>query len=185
MEWRASIIHDFIYSTREQLKAINPDIIFGDYTGSWYPLYFDVGVNFASKSYDPSKEFDWATEKYKDYGYADALDLFTTGNYYFEVDKSELIKDDSTAERTLESGLIVKKEDWYTVEGSAELVEKVVKGETPVYAGLYVEQYKDNPEQFIKALKMCRKKSQGSMIFDIVHIINYGWWDELKAGLND
>src|SRR5690606_25866698 len=112
------------------------------------------------------------------YGYADALDLFTTGNYYFEVDKSELIKDDGTAERTLESGLIVKKEDWYTVEGSAELVEKVVKGETPVYAGLYVEQYKDNPEQFIKALKMCRKKSQGSMIFDIVHIINYGWWDE-------
>ena len=185
LEWRASIIHDFIYSTREQLKAINPDIIFGDYTGSWYPLYFDVGVNFASKSYDPSKEFDWATEKYKEYGYADALDLFTTGNYYFEVDKSELIKDDGTAERTLESGLVVKKEDWYTVEGSAELVEKVVKGETPVYAGLYVEQYKDNPEQFIKALKMCRKKSQGSMIFDIVHIINYGWWDELKAGLND
>ena len=185
LEWRASIIHDFIYSTRKELKAINPDIIFGDYTGSWYPLYFDVGVNYASKSYDPSQEFDWATEKYKEFGYADALDLFTTGNYYFEVEKSELKKDDGAAEKTLESGLVVKKEDWYTVEGSAELVNKVVKGETPVYAGLYVEQYKDHPEQFIKALKMCRKKSQGSMVFDIVHIINYGWWDELKQGLKD
>lgn len=185
LEWRASIIHDFIYTTRKELKAINPDITFGDYTGSWYPLYFDVGVNFASKSYDPSKEFDWATPKYKDYAYADALDLFTTGNYFFEVEKSELLTQDSTAEKTLESGLVVKKEDWYTVEGSAELVNRLVKGDAPVYAGLYVEQYKDHPEQFIKALKMCRAKSQGSMIFDIVHIINYGWWDEVKAGLAD
>mgnify|MGYP001946390984 FL=1 len=48
-----------------------------------------------------------------------------------------------------------------------------------------MEQYKDHPEQFVKALKMCRQKSQGSMIFDIVHIINYGWWDELKRGLQD
>ena len=93
-------------------------------------------MNFASKSYDPSTEFEWATQKYKNYGYADALDLFTTGNYYFEVEKSELMKDDGAAERTLESGLVVEKEDWYTVEGSAELVNGVVKGDAPVYAGV-------------------------------------------------
>lgn len=78
---------------------------------------------------------------------------------------------------------MVKKEDWYTVEGSAELVNKVTMGKTPVYAGLYVEQYKDNPEQFIKALQMCRAKSKGAMVFDIVHIINYGWWNHLATGL--
>lgn len=185
LEWRASIIHDFIYTAREALKAINPDLIFGDYTGSWYPLYFDVGVNFASKDYDPSQEFDWATPEYKNYGYAEALDLFTTGNYYFEVEKAEIAKQDDSQEKTLESGLVVKKEDWYTVEGSADLVNRVVNGVAPVYAGLYVEQYKGHPEQFVKALRMCRKKSQGSMVFDIVHIINYGWWDELKKGLRD
>jgi len=183
LEWRASIIHDFIYTARKELKTINPDIIFGDYTGSWYPLYFDVGVNFASKEYDPSKEFDWATANYKNYGYAEALDLFTTGNYYFEVEKAEVKGMPDTSKKTLESGLIVEKEDWYTVEGSAELVNKVTLGKTPVYAGLFVEQYKDHPEQFVKALKMCKKTSQGAMIFDIVHIINYGWWSELKAGL--
>lgn len=183
LEWRASIVHDFIFTARKELKAINPDITFGDYTGSWYPLYFDVGVNFASKEYDPSTEFEWATANYKNYGYAEALDLFTTGNYFFEVEKSELKAQADTTKKTLESGLVVEKEDWYTVEGSAELVERVTMGKTPVYAGLYVEQYKDNPEQFVKALKMCRAKSQGSMIFDIVHIINYGWWDELKEGL--
>lgn len=183
LEWRASIIHDFIYTARKELKTINPDIIFGDYTGSWYPLYFDVGVNFASKDYDPSKEFDWATENYKNYGYAEALDLFTTGNYYFEVEKAELKTKLDTAKKTLESGLVVEKEDWYTVEGSAELVNKVTMGKVPVYAGLFVEQYKDHPAQFVKALKMCSSNSQGVMIFDIVHIINYGWWDELKEGL--
>src|SRR5690606_40256228 len=41
LEWRAKIIHDFIYTAKEELKQINPDIIFGDYTGSWFPLYFD------------------------------------------------------------------------------------------------------------------------------------------------
>ncbi|NGM60798.1 family 10 glycosylhydrolase [Sphingobacterium sp. SGG-5] len=185
LEWRAKIIHDFIYTAREELKEINPDIIFGDYTGSWYPLYFDVGVNFASQEYDPSEDFDWATPTYKEYGYAEALDLFTTGNYYFEVEKSELLTQADTVEKALESGLIVKKEDWYTVEGSAELVNKVTKGKTPVYAGLYVEQYKGKPDQFVNALKMCRQKSHGSMIFDIVHIINYGWWDHIKKGLNN
>lgn len=184
LEWRASIIHDFIYTARKELKAINPNIVFGDYTGSWYPLYFDVGVNFASKEYDPSVDFDWATKNYKNYGYAEALDLFTTGNYFFEVEKSELIANGDTAKKTLESGLVVEKEDWYTVEGSADLVNKVTMGKTPVYAGLFVEQYKGNPAQFVKALKMCRAKSQGSMIFDIVHIINYGWWDELREGLS-
>jgi len=183
LEWRSKIIHDFIYEARGALKAINSKLIFGDYTGSWYPLYFDVGVNFASKSYDPSADFDWASPTYKNNGYAEALDLFTTGNYYFEVEKSELAKQAADAEKTLESGLVVKKEDWYTVEGSAELVNKVTMGKTPVYAGLYVEQYKDNPAQFVKALKMCRAKSQGAMIFDIVHIINYGWWDHLAVGL--
>ena len=181
LTWRSKIIHDFIYEARAALKGINPKLVFGDYTGSWYPLYYDVGVNFASKEYDPSKEFDWASADYKNYGYAEALDLFTTGNYYFEVEKSEILK--KSEEKALESGLKVAQEEWYTVEGSAELVNRVTMGKTPVYAGLYVEQYKGHPEQFIKALQMCREKSEGSMIFDIVHIINYGWWDQVKEGL--
>lgn len=185
LEWRAKVIHDFIYRAREELKSVNPEIIFGDYTGSWYPLYYDVGVNFASKDYDPSLSFDWATPDYKNFGYAEALDLFTTGNYYFEVEKKEIEGSANGDEKRLESGLVVQKEDWYTVEGSAELVNEVVKDKVPVYAGLYVEQYHEHPEQFVKALKMCRAKSNGAMVFDIVHIINYGWWDQLKEGLSE
>ena len=185
LEWRAKIIHDFIYEARDQLKEINPKLSFGDYTGSWYPLYFDVGVNFASKEFDPSIDFDWATPEYKNFGYVEALDLFTTGNYYYEVTKEEVHNLPEDVDKKTESGIRVARETWYTVEGSAELVNEVTMGKVPVYAGLYVEQYKDDPEQFVKALKMCREKSDGSMVFDIVHIINYGWWDELKRGLNE
>ena len=64
---------------------MNPDISFGTYTGAWYPSYYEVGVNFASKKYDPSEDFDWATSEYKNYGYAELMDLYTTGNYYTDI----------------------------------------------------------------------------------------------------
>lgn len=185
LEWRAFVIHDFIVKAKEEVKAVNDNIIFGDYTGSWYPTYYEVGVNFASKEYDPSQDFDWATADYKNTGYAETLDVFLTGNYFYEVEKKEIEEVDTTKVNRSEAGQSLAKEDWYTVEGSADLVNKIVKNKTSVYAGLYVEQYKNDPEQFIKALKMCRSKSEGAMIFDIVHIINYGWWNELKQGLSE
>ena len=44
------------------------------YTGAWYPTYFEVGVNWASRNYDVSKDFSWATPDYKNYGFAELLD---------------------------------------------------------------------------------------------------------------
>ena len=47
--------------------------------------YFEVGVNFASKNYDPSADYDWASPTYKEQGYAELLELFTVGNYYTTI----------------------------------------------------------------------------------------------------
>ncbi len=185
IEWRAKVIHDFIYEARAELKEIKPSLIFGDYTGSWYPTYYEVGVNWASKEYDPSQKFDWATKEYKNFGYAEALDLYTTGSYYFEVDKKEAKNIDPNTVNRTEAGQGKGTDDWYTVEGSAEMAMNITKGKVPVYAGVYVDQYKGHPEQFVKALKMCRAKSDGAMVFDIVHVINEGWWKELKRGLTE
>ncbi|QHL87591.1 family 10 glycosylhydrolase [Nibribacter ruber] len=185
IEWRAKVIHDFVYAARQELKAINPKLIFGDYTGSWYPTYYEVGVNWASKEYDPSQTYSWATPNYKNFGYAEALDLYTTGSYYFEVEKKEAKTINVTTVNRTEAGQNKGTEDWYTVEGSAEMAMNIVKGKAPVYAGVYVDQYKGHPEQFVKALKMCRAKSDGAMVFDIVHVINEGWWNELKRGLTE
>ena len=185
LEWRVKVIYDFFYLAKTQLKQINPKLSFGDYTGSWYPTYYEVGVNWASKDYDPSKDYNWASSSYKNYGYAELLDLYTTGSYYYEVSKAEAKKIDTLKVVRTEAGQGKGGEDWYTVEGSAEMAMKITKGKVPVYAGLYVDQYKGHPEQFVKALKMCREKSNGAMIFDIVHIIQMGWWEELKQGLNE
>lgn len=183
IEWRAKVIHDFIFEVRDELKAINPKLIFGDYTGSWYPTYFEVGVNWASKEYDPATQYPWATPEYKKYGYAEALDLYTTGSYYVEVEKSEAMQVDSAKVNRGEAAQSNARNPIYTVEGSAELAKELVKGKVPVYAGLYVEQYKEDIDRFVRALKMCRHKSDGAMVFDIVHIINKNWWDALKEGL--
>jgi hypothetical protein len=183
IEWRASVIYYFIKEAREEVKKINPKISFGVYTGAWYPVYYEVGVNWASKNYDTSLDYNWASELYKDFGYAELLDLYTTGCYFFEVTKDEVEKLNEQQLRQTETSQQKGKEYWYSVEGSAEFAMKLTNGVVPVFGGLYVEQYKDHPEQFKKAVQMCLQKTNGLMIFDIVHIINYNWWNVLKEGM--
>lgn len=183
LEWRASVIYNFMKEAKERIKRVNPKILFGVYTGAWYPVYYEVGVNWASQKYDPSKEYDWATPEYKNYGYADLLEIFTTGCYFFEVTKDEVEKLNEDLIKRNEAGMGRTKEYWYSVEGSAEIAKKVVMNAVPVIGGLYVEQYKDHPDQFKRAIKMCLEKTDGLMIFDIVHIINFGWWDVLREAL--
>ncbi|MBZ0199110.1 MAG: family 10 glycosylhydrolase [Ignavibacteriaceae bacterium] len=180
IEWRASVIYNFIKKARQAVKTINPDISFGDYAGAWYPLYYEVGVNWASNKYNPAKDFDWATSDYKNFGYAELLDLFLSGNYFYEVTKDEVEKLNEVKVNRAEAAMGKGKEYWYSVEGSAEIADSVVMNAAPIIGGLYVEQYKDHPEQFILAIKMCLKKTNGVMIFDIVHIINNNWWDEIE-----
>ncbi|MHB1048986.1 MAG: alpha amylase family protein [Bacteroidota bacterium] len=182
IEWRAQVIYEFIKKARQTVKEINPSLSFGDYTGAWYPLYYEMGVNWASATYDPSTEYPWATPEYMKYGYAELLDLYTTGNYFFEVTKDELSRSGKSV--TTESGSGGGKEPWYSVEGSCEMAMSVTKGAVPVYGGIYVEQYAGHPEQFSKAVTMNLKKTDGLMVFDIVHIINLGWWNALEKGVN-
>ncbi len=183
LEWRASIIYEFFKKARKLVKEINPEISFGDYAGAWYPVYYEVGVNWASKNYDPHLDYDWATDTYKNFGYAELLDLFVSGNYFFEVTKEEVLDLNADINKRSEAGMGQEKEYWYSVEGSAEIANEVVMNAVPIIGGLYVEQYKDHPEQFKKAMKMCLAKTNGVMIFDIVHIINYDWWNVLEEAL--
>ena len=184
LEWRASVIYSFYEQARATVKSVNPDIVFGNYTGAWYSSYYDVGVNWASQQYDPSADYDWATPDYQKYGYAELLDLFAVGCYFTEISIEEVNKMNEENITRTEAGMRATKDPENSVEGSAELAVKVTMGITPLYGSLYVEQYPDR-EQFAKAMEMCRKKTGGVMIFDIVHIINRGWWDALQAGIKN
>lgn len=180
IEWRASVIYTFFEEAREAVKTANPDAEFGAYTGAWYPSYYEVGVNWASRDYDASADFDWATEKYSDYGYAELLDLYTNGNYYPLVTLEEFRKSNGTYRNETDSS--ISKGEHLCVEGAC-LYSRNLLGDNPFCGGMYVEDYRNKPEQFIRAVRMNLDKSDGLMIFDLVHIVNFGWWDELAVAL--
>lgn len=182
IEWRASIIYSFFQKTRKVLKEVRPDIIFGAYTGAWYPSYFEVGANWASRNYDPSKDFAWATPKYKEYGYAELLDLYTNGNYYKNVTLEEYRKSNGTYKNETDSEL--SSGEHLCVEGGCIYTRKLLDGR-PFSGGLYVEDYNKDVEQFKKAVKMNLKMSDGLMVFDIVHIISRNWWNALSDAIRE
>lgn len=182
LQWRAQNIYDFMAKAREEVKSVNPDISFGTYTGAWYPSYFEVGVNFASKDYDPSKEFDWATPEYKNTGYAELMDLFTVGNYYTTVTKEEYLKENPEIKN--ETDMQAQSSIWYCVEGSNENLRRVM-GDNRFLGGILADQFYENHEGLTESIKMNLATSDGLMIFDIVHIINKDMWDAVEKGMRE
>ena len=159
-----------------------PDLIIGDYTGAWYPTYYQLGVNWASKDYDPSERYDWATENYKNTGYAEMLDVYMTGLYYTLVSKKDVDNANGFTGVRNEAGMDVNDLTYcYSVEGGAELA----KGLTgrPVIGSIYVEQYMNDFSVFGPAVTQAMKSSDGLMIFDIVHLIKHSLWDELADAM--
>jgi hypothetical protein len=145
-----------------------------------------VGVNWASKKYDPSKDYDWANNAYQQTGYAGYLDLYMGGLYFEEVTIEEVrqMNQENVSGRN-EPGMTQGRADWYSVEGCADLANKVLKDAVPFMGSLYVEQYRGDAGQFKKAVRMANKKTDGLMIFDAVHLIDYNWWQEMEEALNE
>ena len=182
IEWRASVIYNFMADVRQSIKKISPNCMMAAYTGAWYPTYYEVGVNWASNIYDPSVDFDWATSKYKDYAFAELLDFYTNGNYYWNVSLNDYYN--SSGKYKNETDSEISSGDYLCVEGGCKYSKKLLKDSIPFSGGIYVEDYKTDSEQFKKAIRTNLKESDGVMIFDIVHIIQKNWWEELKDALN-
>jgi uncharacterized lipoprotein YddW (UPF0748 family) len=149
IEFRASVIYNFFRQAKQKAIASNKE--FGAYVGAWYASYYNEGVNWASKTYDPSKEHAWATPDYKNYGYAEELDFIITGCY------------SSSA-----SG----------VNNYIDQAKAAINGKIPIASGLYVDDYvsieKNNPGKgkttFYDCLIAARKGTKNIMVFDMVHL---------------
>ena len=166
-EYRASVIKRFIKSVREMLDETCPEIEFCDYTGSWYPLYYQVGANWASKQYE-STEFPWCDAgKLAKTAYAELTDRILSGFYYSDIWMSE------AKEKNLPAY-------WYSVEGSYEIAAKATNHKAGLVGSLFIEQYREHPERLQEAMSVCFAKTGGCMIFDLSYIINYNWWDYMK-----
>ncbi len=180
IEWRAGNIYNFMSRARRAVKEINPSISFGTYTGAWYPSYYEVGVNFASRDYDPSKDYDWATPEYKNYGYAELLDLYTTGNYYTDITIEEYEKTNHSVWNETDSE--AQSGTWYCVEGSCRKLRGIL-GNNKFIGGILVDQFYEVPEKLSATIEMNLKESDGLMVFDIVHIIHKNLWKEVETGM--
>lgn len=151
LEFRASVIYNFIKQASVLVKNNNKKI--GTYVGAWYATYYNEGVNWASRTYDPSLTYSWATVDYKNYAYAEELDFIITGCY-----------------SSTESG----------VKTYATLSQKVINGAIPHAAGLYMEDYNAvektklnaGKEAYQKCLISARKEAGNIMIFDMVQLNN-------------
>lgn len=166
--FRAGVIKSFIIKAGE-IVAKHPGIEFLDYIGSWYPLYYTVGANWASSRYIPDEYPFVQKEEYSGTGYAEFVDKLISGFYFPEITIHDAIR-------------LGKPAYWYSVEGSGDTMKKVVGGVVPFVGSLFLEQYKGRPDVFMKAVDMCFKKSQGCMLFDLCYIEEYDWWKYCEKG---
>ncbi|CAM2843745.1 alpha amylase family protein [Paenibacillus sediminis] len=168
-EWRALNIKHFVQSAKKLVNSINPNLLFSIYVGSWYPLYYNEGVNWASSTYRAN--LPWASKDYHVSAYADELDFIMTGCYYPEVRIEEAVHNGRPAE-------------WYSVEGAIKMSLEAINGQIPVIASLYLKDYEGNHAQFAKAVSMCKERTNGVMLFDVSYLDDYSWWEGLEFDLS-
>lgn len=163
LQWRSQVIHDFLNEAARTARGKRPEINLGVYVGSWYPVYYGVGVNWGADDYKPG--YDWMTPAYPETGYAGMLTWLTTGCYY------------PIAERETARQLGVSEDS--TVEGAAEQSVRAVNDAAFVYAGIQVLDYQGKPDDFRKAIQAAVQSTQGVMLFDLVYVEQYNWWNIL------
>lgn len=142
-----------------------PSLQVGNFVGSWYPTYYEYGVNWASESHHPDE--NWAPSDYNKTSIAETFDYMVTGSFYPRVAMEDAEADNA--------------EWWMSVEGGAELAKNVINDATPIYGALLVEQFKDDREKFKLALKTALEKTDGLFLTDLSHIQKNNYWGAIAA----
>lgn len=163
LEFRVKNIYDFFEKVYNTIKSVNKNIKFGAYTGSWYSSYYNEGVNWASRKYDSSKYYNWATPEYKNFGYAALLDIYMTGAYGKK--------------------LYGTSNEW-SVEGAILNAQKVIMGDVSVCGSLYGLNFENKPQDAEEAVYICLTRADGLMFFDMIYLIMYDQWDAVKKGID-
>ncbi len=173
LAFRAHIIHDFIVKARTRVRSTNGQCKFGVYVGGWYSTYYTSGVNWASPNYDPStvsSYSSWASAEYKNYGFADHLDMLLVGAY-------------ASASSIYGSG------EW-TMAGFCKQAKTLVGTSTDVLGGPDI----GNADGWVnggqaskipQAVDACISNCDGMFVFDLCHIRSYNYWSAFKTGFDN
>ncbi|MGE7775557.1 family 10 glycosylhydrolase [Chitinophaga sp. NPDC101104] len=157
--FRAGVIHDFIAKVRKEVKTIQPDVQLEYWAASWYGHLYSNGQNWASQTYDATKEYGWASPAYNKAGFAEQLDVFMNGTY---LERTYGLNDPESIEFGLARG------------------KRIINGACKMYGSLYALNHSDIEDQ----VYVCLTQSEGLVMFDIVQVIGFNLWDRLKAGID-
>ena len=158
LEWRAWQIRNFADAAAGLVRTTKPEVKVAVYVGSWYESYYDVGVNWGSRKFHAG--YSWMTPTYNQTGFAELFDYICTGCYY-PIPTKEAARARGRAEGA-------------TVEAACELSRRAIAEAGFVYGGLYLHDYEKNPHDFQEAIRVAVENSDGVMLFDLVHIEDYG-----------
>ena len=160
-EFRSMVIHDFIAGVDSLRNEVSPDVKIEYWAASWLHAIYTQGQNWASPRSGYYKEYldDWATEDYGKTGFADLLDVFITGTYLERV-----------------WGM----DDPESIEFGIARTLRDIDGDCTVYCSLYAQNWKD----FEDAVYLGLSRTAGLAVFDIVQVIDFGLWDEIRRGID-
>ncbi|HEY3282855.1 MAG TPA: alpha amylase family protein [Armatimonadota bacterium] len=164
--WRAGVISDFMHRAAATVRSARKGAQFGSVVGAWYPEYASEGANWGSPRFDPAKEWGWATQSYRQTGYADVLDYLTP------MCLSPVV--------TLEEAKAKGRGPVWSVQGGAQMARQAVANACWVYGGVWVKQYEGRPEEFRRALETVSRETNGVRIFDLSQVEEYNWWHIIK-----
>jgi hypothetical protein len=153
MTWRAQVLRNYVLSIRQAIKAVKPTALFGVYAGSWFGEYPRLGQNWASP--DAEAGFWFLTPEYAQTGIAPQLDFLITGCYY----------PTPTIKQAMADAIPIG----FTIEAAGQLTNRLVRDQTWCYAGIALDQFKDNPEGLKAAIQAACGSTQGVMVFDLSH----------------
>jgi uncharacterized lipoprotein YddW (UPF0748 family) len=162
--WRATIIRQFTAAASTLVRRQRPDLMFAAYVGGWYPVYWNEGVNWAAP--EARLPFSWVTTEWRQAALAAYFDYLMVGLYYPEVSWGDAVR----------AGVPV----WASVEGGAYLARELTAGATIPVGSLLLPLYEGRPDAFRAALRSARRLTGGVMLFDLVFVERYGWWDLLR-----
>ncbi len=168
LEWRAHIIHDYFACLNRLVRRTRPRVSLEDYVGSWYPTYYEQGVNWASSKH--RVPYQWATPDYCKTGYAEFVDVLYVGLYYPYVTEAEAVTAGGPG--------------WRSVEGAAKLAREVTMGAATVRGVVNYGDDNLSVSRLERATEMAAKELGGVSIFEASHVRRRNMWPFLVTFLN-
>ncbi|MDR0333250.1 MAG: family 10 glycosylhydrolase [Dysgonamonadaceae bacterium] len=172
LEFRVKTIHDFMEKAQKTVKTKNPEMSFGVYVGGWYSTYYGVGVNWASPDYNTAAAFPaWANANYKNYGYADHMDVILIGAYAAPTS-------------------IFGTTEW-TVQGFVTNAKNKIRNDALVIGGPDVgngawattDIHVVN-RAITESVDAAINAGDGYFLFDMIHLKQKNQWQYVKAGID-